>query len=104
MVQQGKVLVLSLSKVLKVFARADFMALPHFDHMHRFLPALVQRNGGRVVNVPVGHRPRRAGRSKYGLGIGSRLWVGIVDLFGVMWLRHRPLTPLPDDNDRDRPG
>ena len=76
---------------LKVFARATFMELPHFDHMHRFLPALVQRNGGAVVSVPVNHRPRERGRSKY--GIHNRLWVGIVDLFGVAWLQRRVRRP-----------
>jgi dolichol-phosphate mannosyltransferase len=75
---------------IKLFHRDTFLALPAFDHMHRFLPALFQRAGGRVVSIPVGHRPRTHGRSKYGLH--DRLWVGIVDLFGVMWLkaRHKP--------------
>jgi dolichol-phosphate mannosyltransferase len=72
---------------LKVFARLTFMALPHFNHMHRFLPALVQRAGGHAVSVPVNHRPRLHGYSKY--GIGNRLWVGIVDLVGVSWLIRR---------------
>ncbi len=76
---------------LKVFAQATFMELPHFDHMHRFLPALVQRNGGSVVSVPVNHRPRERGTSKY--GIHNRLWVGIVDLFGVAWLQRRVRRP-----------
>jgi dolichol-phosphate mannosyltransferase len=76
---------------LKVFARATFLELPHFDHMHRFLPALVQRNGGAVVSVPVYHRPRERGTSKY--GIHNRLWVGIVDLFGVAWLQRRVRRP-----------
>lgn len=76
---------------LKVFARATFLELPHFDHMHRFLPALVQRNGGAVVSVPVNHRPRERGTSKY--GIHNRLWVGIVDLFGVAWLQRRVRRP-----------
>ncbi|MFZ9966680.1 MAG: dolichol-phosphate mannosyltransferase, partial [Steroidobacteraceae bacterium] len=58
-----------------------------FDHMHRFLPALFQRQGARVISVPVGHRPRTRGQSKY--GVGNRLWVGIVDMVGVMWLRSR---------------
>jgi dolichol-phosphate mannosyltransferase len=74
---------------LKVFRRATFLALPPFNHMHRFLPALVIRDGGTVVNVPVTHRPRRAGRSKYGLL--NRLFVGMVDLLGVMWLIRRPV-------------
>ena len=76
---------------LKVFRREAFLRLPPFDHMHRFLPALVQRDGGMVVNVAVNHRPRAAGRSKY--GVMNRLWVGIVDLLGVMWLQRRPVRP-----------
>ena len=52
--------------------------------MHRFMPALTIRAGGRVVSVEVNHRARERGQSKYGLF--NRLWVGIVDLFGVMWL------------------
>lgn len=76
---------------LKLFARETYMALPNFDHMHRFLPALVLRNGGAVVSVPVRHRPRERGASKYGLH--NRLWVGIVDLFGVAWLQRRVRLP-----------
>jgi len=72
---------------LKVFYREDFLKLPAFDHMHRFLPALIQRDGGRVYSVLVNHRPRNHGKSKY--GINNRLWVGIVDMFGVMWLKRR---------------
>lgn len=81
---------------LKVFPRAMFISLPAFSHMHRFLPALTIRAGGRVVSVPVNHRPRERGASKYGLF--NRLWVGIVDMFGVMWLKTRPLrTRVHDD-------
>jgi dolichol-phosphate mannosyltransferase len=72
---------------LKVFRRDVFLALPYFDHMHRFLPALVLRHGGRVKSVPVRHRPRERGRSHY--GVHNRLWVGLVDLAGVIWLRRR---------------
>lgn len=72
---------------LKLMHRETFLGLPHFDHMHRFLPALYQRAGARVVSVPVRHRPRTHGVSKYGLR--NRLWVGIVDLFGVQWLIKR---------------
>jgi dolichol-phosphate mannosyltransferase len=72
---------------IKVMHRETFMDLPRFDHMHRFLPALFLRAGKRVVSVPVKHRPRERGTSKYGLF--DRLWVGIVDIFGVMWLRRR---------------
>jgi dolichol-phosphate mannosyltransferase len=76
---------------LKLFRRADFLALPYFDHMHRFLPALMQMRGVRVVQAPVGHRPRTSGATKYGML--NRLFVGIVDIFGVMWLRRRQRDP-----------
>jgi dolichol-phosphate mannosyltransferase len=72
---------------IKIMRRSSYMELPKFDHMHRFLPALFQRAGGRVVSVPVNHRPRARGKSKYGML--DRLWVGIVDIIGVMWLRRR---------------
>ncbi len=76
---------------LKLFRRDAFLELPYFDHMHRFLPALVQRAGWRVVSIPVTHRARMAGMSKY--GIQDRLWVGIVDLLGVAWLKRRAHNP-----------
>jgi dolichol-phosphate mannosyltransferase len=72
---------------LKLFEREALLALPHFDHMHRFLPALFLRAGGQVVSVEVGHRPRTRGTSHYGMF--DRLWVGIVDMIGVMWLIRR---------------
>jgi dolichol-phosphate mannosyltransferase len=72
---------------IKLFSREVFLELPRFDHMHRFLPALFLRHGARVISVPVGHRARMRGTSKYGML--NRLWVGIVDIFGVMWLRRR---------------
>lgn len=74
---------------LKVFYRDEFLELPAFDHMHRFLPALMQQRGRKVRSIPVNHRPRRHGRSKY--GIRNRLGAGIIDLFGVIWLRRRRL-------------
>src|SRR5579863_3268537 len=77
---------------LKLFPRALFLDLPYFDHMHRFLPALVLREGGVVRSLPVNHRPRERGVSKY--GVFDRLWVGISDLFGVMWLCRRKSTPV----------
>lgn len=82
---------------IKVFHRKTFLELPTFDHMHRFLPALFLRAGSGVISIGVGHRPRRAGRSKY--GIGNRLWVGIVDLFGVRWLIRRapPLMSVSEE-------
>lgn len=72
---------------LKLIERELFLDLPYFDHMHRFLPALVRRAGFEVLSVPVGHRPRTQGTSKY--GVWNRLWVGVVDLWGVAWLRRR---------------
>ncbi len=76
---------------LKIMHRAAFMKLPRFDHMHRFLPALIRRDGGQIRSVAVSHRARRHGQSKY--GVWNRLWVGIVDLFGVMWLKRRAFRP-----------
>jgi dolichol-phosphate mannosyltransferase len=85
---------------LKLFPRALFLDLPYFDHMHRFLPALVLREGGTVRSIRVNHRPRRRGASKY--GVLDRLGVGVVDLFGLIWLQRRAARPylleevLPD--------
>jgi dolichol-phosphate mannosyltransferase len=81
---------------LKLIHRESYLALPFFDHMHRFLPALVQREGGVSVSVGVEHRPRTRGRSNYGMH--DRLWVGIVDLIGVMWLKRRMKHPRIVDN------
>jgi dolichol-phosphate mannosyltransferase len=78
---------------LKVFSRPAYLAMPGFDHMHRFLPALMLRQSGHVLSVPVNQRARQHGVTKY--GVFDRLGVGIVDLFGVMWLQRRPGTPVP---------
>ena len=75
---------------LKIFRREDFLRLPAFDHMHRFLPALMLRAGGRVMFQEVNHRPRYHGKSNY--GTFDRLWVGITDMFGVIWLNRRRLN------------
>jgi len=75
---------------IKVFSRAAFLALPHFNHCHRFLPALILRGGGQVISVAVNHRPRLHGQSKY--GFFDRLWVGLSDLLGVMWLQRRSVV------------
>jgi dolichol-phosphate mannosyltransferase len=72
---------------LKLFPRTFYLSLPRFNHMHRFLPALARRERAPIALCPVNHRPRQAGRSKYGLM--NRLWVGVVDLLGVMWLQRR---------------
>ena len=76
---------------LKVFPRDAFVKMPQFNHMHRFLPALMIRSGGEVVSVEVNHRARELGTSKY--GVWNRLWIGIVDIYGVMWLIRRPTHP-----------
>jgi len=76
---------------LKLFLRDKYLLLPYFDHMHRFLPALILRAGGQVISEPVNHRPRLKGRSKY--GTLDRLWVGIFDLLGVIWLQRRAKLP-----------
>jgi dolichol-phosphate mannosyltransferase len=76
---------------LKVFPRGLFLDLPAFDHMHRYLPALVLRAGGRVASEPVNHRPRLRGRSNY--GTLDRLAVAFSDLLGVMWLMRRWKRP-----------
>jgi len=72
---------------LKAFRRYAFLDLPYFDHIHRYLIALVQREGWQVAFVPVGHRARMAGRSKY-TNFG-RLLVSVYDLLGVRWLQRR---------------
>lgn len=81
---------------LKLFSRQVFLQQPHFKHVHRFLPALFKRAGGKVINIPVNHRPRLRGQSKY--GVMNRLWVGIIDLLGVAWLMRRPCNPEVDND------
>jgi dolichol-phosphate mannosyltransferase len=77
---------------LKVFFRDKFLELPYFDHMHRFLPALIIRAGGQIVSEPVNHRARSKGYSKY--GTLDRLWAGVTDLVGVIWLKKRAILPV----------
>lgn len=72
---------------IKLFERAVFLDLPYFDHMHRYLPALVKRAGWLSLSVPVNHRERTAGQSKY--NNLQRAWVGLKDLRGVAWLIQR---------------
>jgi dolichol-phosphate mannosyltransferase len=72
---------------LKAFRRDLFLSLPYFDGLHRFLPALVRREGLDIAYVEVVDRPRQHGTSNY--GFWDRLWIGIVDLFGVWWLIRR---------------
>ncbi len=76
---------------LKAFRREAFLRLPYFDHMHRYLPALMIREGYQVRFARVGHRPRTSGRSKY-TNLG-RAWASLSDLLGVLWLKGRARDP-----------
>lgn len=77
---------------LKAFRREVFLMMPYFDGLHRFLPALVRREGYEIVYVDVIDRPRRSGVSNY--GFFDRLWIGIMDIAGVWWLiRRKKSTP-----------
>jgi dolichol-phosphate mannosyltransferase len=78
---------------LKCFRRDVFLSLPYFDGLHRFLPALVRREGFDIAYVDVIDRPRHSGVSNY--GFFDRLWIGIMDLAGVWWLiRRKRATPV----------
>ena len=76
---------------LKAFRREAFLRLPYFDHIHRYLPALMLREGYEIAFQPVNHRPRESGRSKY-TNLG-RLWAALSDLQGVLWLKRRARDP-----------
>jgi dolichol-phosphate mannosyltransferase len=76
---------------LKAFRREAFLRLPYFDHIHRYLPALMQREGYLTAFLPVNHRHRQTGASKY-TNLG-RLWASLSDLFGVIWLQSRARNP-----------
>lgn len=84
---------------LKAFNRDAYLSLPYFDALHRFMPALMIREGYSISHIDVVDRPRHAGRSKY--GVMNRLWIGIMDLFGVMWLLHRCSRPTKCDKVMD---
>lgn len=86
---------------IKLFERAAFLDLPYFDHMHRYLPALMQRAGWKTVSVPVSHRARGAGQSKY-TNVGRAL-VGVRDLLGVSWLIQRSHVVVTDEIPAPRP-
>jgi dolichol-phosphate mannosyltransferase len=74
---------------LKAFRRDAVQDLPWFTGMHRFLPTLVKMRGGRVVEVPVHHRPRRFGATKYGMW--NRVFRALADALAVRWMQHRAL-------------
>ena len=80
---------------LKAFRRDDFLRLPFFNHMHRYLPALFKAYGMTVTHLPVSHEDRHAGYSNY--TNFQRALVGIVDLFGVMWLIRRAKRVSPEE-------
>lgn len=79
----------------KLFGRAAYLDLPWFDHQHRYFPALMRRAGGATVSIPVNHRPRAHGRTKY--GTWDRAWAGAVDLWGVKWLQRRNRRPEAEE-------
>lgn len=81
----------------KAYRRATLEGIPMFNGVHRFLPALCVMRGARLVEIPLAHRPRRAGVSKY--GVSNRLGRGFYDLIGVRWLRARMLrTPVREES------
>lgn len=83
---------------LKAFRREVFLSLPYFDGLHRFLPALVRREGYDIAYVDVIDRPRHTGVSNY--GFFDRVWIGIMDLIGVWWLiRRKRHTPVATEAD-----
>jgi dolichol-phosphate mannosyltransferase len=85
---------------LKAFRRDVFLAMPYFDGLHRFLPALVRREGYDIAYVDVIDRPRHSGLSNY--GFFDRLWIGIMDLAGVWWLiRRKKPTPVATEVTAD---
>lgn len=82
---------------IKAFYREAVLSLPRFDHMHRFLPALIQRQGGRVLSVEVNHFSRKYGQSHY--GTFDRLSAGILDILGVAWLQRRKKIALVEKHE-----
>jgi dolichol-phosphate mannosyltransferase len=86
---------------LRIFRRECFERVPFFRNAHRFFPALFQMANYKVDEIPVNHRVRNHGKSKYGGGINSRLWVGLVDLAGAFWLKKRALNYQVKTEDND---
>ncbi len=76
---------------IRVFRRECVRDVPVFKGMHRFLPTLARLQGARITEMPVNHRPRTRGRTKY--GISNRLWVGLADVFAVRWMQWRMVRP-----------
>lgn len=84
---------------LKLFRRKDYLNLPYFDHMHRFLPALLLRDDVKLHHVGVSHRPRVHGKSKY--GTLDRALVGMSDIRGVLWLQKRARRANFDETNEE---
>jgi dolichol-phosphate mannosyltransferase len=76
---------------IRVFKRECVEKIPVFKGMHRFFPTLVKMQGFSITEIPVNHRPRERGKTKY--GINNRLWVGLADTFAVMWMKRRLVWP-----------
>ena len=83
---------------IKVFRKKDFLQLPFFNHIHRFLPFLFNTFGGKIISIPVNHRSRSSGISKY--SNFQRFLVGINDLYGVIWLHKRSVWPILKKRDK----
>lgn len=83
---------------LKLFPRTTFLQLPYFDHMHRFIPALVRRLNGEILIYEVNHRDRIAGNSNY--NAWNRAFVGVIDMLGVMWLQKRTKSVLIEKSEK----
>lgn len=75
----------------RLFDKKTFLEMPHFKHFHRYVAALFIRQGATVKFIPIGHRQRERGTSSY--GVFNRVFVGIIDVFGMMWLNRRPCNP-----------
>jgi len=84
---------------IKAYPREVFLDLPPFNHMHRFIPALIRQRGGKVVSVEVNHRPRVTGQSHY--GTLDRLFAGIIDMIGVLWLGRRAIQSGLIEEEQD---
>ena len=87
---------------LRVFRRECSEDIPVFKGMHRFFPTLVRMRGFRITEMPVNHRPRVRGQTKY--GISNRLWVGLGDTFAVRWMQSRLVWPRVRETDQEHPG
>ena len=83
---------------IKLFRKKDFLQLPFFNHIHRFLPFLFNTFGGKIISMSVNHRSRNSGISKY--SNFQRFLVGITDLYGVIWLRKRSVWPVLKKTDK----